>query len=321
MSRRTIEGIDGRARALLSTYTRAGFLPIEPPVLQPVPLADLGGERGDGRIVLVGAANGSDLCLRPDFTIAVARAYLQAGAGKVLTHCYLGPVFRRGNGAASERLQAGVECFGRHDRAAADAEMLALGLEATAQYGVSRPEIFTGDVDLFAAFVAALDLDLAWQRRLLKNFHNKSLLAQDLQWLAWIPTEWPLRPPAETRTLIERYLAIGGNPDEGGIALRALAADADLSFGTALDLFETRTGFLAARGIDVGSIRFATAFQRGFDYDSGFVFELRDPRTNALLVSGSRHDGLLTQLGAPEPITAVGFAADVEELAACAPAT
>ena len=35
------------------------------------------------------------------------------------------------------------------DKAAADAEMLALGLEATTQYGVTAPEIRMGDVALF----------------------------------------------------------------------------------------------------------------------------------------------------------------------------
>ena len=42
----------------------------------------------------------------------------------------------------------------------------------------------------------------------------------------------------------------------------------------ALDLFESRTGFLAARGVDVRRVRFSTAFGRGFDYYTGFVFEL-----------------------------------------------
>ena len=45
----------------------------------------------------------------------------------------------------------------------------------------------------------------------------------------------------------------------------------------ALDLFESRTGFLAARGVDVARIRFSTAFGRGLDYYTGFVFELHDP--------------------------------------------
>ena len=43
-----------------------------------------------------------------------------------------------------EFLQAGIESFGRTDIAAADAEMLALGLEACAQYGLGEPEIRIG---------------------------------------------------------------------------------------------------------------------------------------------------------------------------------
>ncbi len=54
-----------------------------------------------------------------------------------------------GGGRPSEFLQAGIESFGRQDRAAADAEMLALALEATAAFGVTEVEIRTGDVALF----------------------------------------------------------------------------------------------------------------------------------------------------------------------------
>ena len=82
-------------------------------------------------------------------------------------------------------------------------------------------------------------------------------------------------------------------------------------------LLETRTGFLAARGVDVRAIKFSTSFGRGFDYYTGVVFELHDPRAKAALVAGGRYDGLLTRLGAPSPIPAVGFAASIEELAAC----
>jgi ATP phosphoribosyltransferase regulatory subunit len=121
----------------------------------------------------------------------------------------------------------------------------------------------------------------------------------------------------ETRALIERFLAVRGDPDEAAGELRALAADAKLSLGAALDLFETRTGFLAARGIDVRAIHFSTAFGRGFDYYTGFVFELHDARTKGPLIAGGRYDGLLSRLGAREPIPAVGFAASIEELAAC----
>ena len=124
--------------------------------------------------------------------------------------------------------------------------------------------------------------------------------------------------PRDARALIERFLAIEGEPDEAAAELRALASDANLqdALNPALDLFESRTGFLAARGIDLQRVRFATAFSRGFDYYSGLVFELTDPaRTGDPLVAGGRYDGLLSRLGSPEPIPAVGLAAWIERLA------
>jgi ATP phosphoribosyltransferase regulatory subunit len=58
--------------------------------------------------------------------------------------------------------------------------MRALGLEATAHYGVVSADIQIGDVSLFAGLVVGLDLPPAWKRRLIKDFNRKSNLAQDL---------------------------------------------------------------------------------------------------------------------------------------------
>ena len=365
---------DLRAQQLLASYMRAGYTPIDPPLLQPAePFLDLSGEDIRRRIFLTNDPLGRELCLRPDLTIPVSRAYLESSAaGKVAGYCYLGVVFRHREGAATEILQAGIESFGRQDKAATDAEMLSLGQEATTLYGLPAPEIRIGDVGLFTAFVAALDLAPAWKRRLVKDFNRKWSLAHDLDQLALTPTNGlpeyrgvlsalagsdpkaahhlvtdllsiagiaavggrsvaeiaerfleqgalgaSTRLPRDTRALIERFLAVRGDPDEAAGELRALAADANLSLSPALDPFETRTGFLAARGVDVGAIRFSTAFGRGFDYYTGFVFELHDPRSKGPLIAGGRYDGLLTRLGAPEPIQAVGFAASIEELSAC----
>ena len=365
---------DLRAQQLLASYMRAGYTPIDPPLLQPAePFLDLSGEDIRRRIFLTNDPLGRELCLRPDLTIPVSRAYLESSAaGKVAGYCYLGVVFRHREGAATEILQAGIESFGRQDKAATDAEMLSLGLEATTLYGLPAPEIRIGDVGLFTAFVAALDLAPAWKRRLVKDFNRKWSLAHDLDQLALTSTNGTpeyrgvlsalagsdpkaahhlvtdllsiagiaavggrsvaeiaerfleqgalgasTRLPRDTRALIERFLALRGDPDEAAGELRALAADANLSLSPALDPFETRTGFLAARGVDVGAIHFSTAFGRGFDYYTGFVFELHDPRSKGPLIAGGRYDGLLTRLGAPEPIQAVGFAASIEELSAC----
>ncbi|MCF8477630.1 MAG: ATP phosphoribosyltransferase regulatory subunit, partial [Pseudolabrys sp.] len=98
----------------------------------------------------------------------------------------------------------------------------------------------------------------------------------------------------------------------------ALAADANLTneMAPALDLLESRNGFMAAGDIDLKRVAFSTALGRGFDYYTGFVFELTDSaRTGDPLVAGGRYDGLLTRLGAREPIAAVGLAVWIERLA------
>ena len=121
--------------------------------------------------------------------------------------------------------------------------------------------------------------------------------------------------PRDALDLIKRFLAIAGDPDDAIAQLRALAADARLNITAAIDQFESRVGFMAARGIDTGTTRFSTSFGRGVDYYTGFEFELH-ARGDGVepLVAGGRYDGLMTQLGAPNPIPAVGFSVWVEAL-------
>ncbi len=170
------------ADALLLSFAEAGYQLAEPAILQPAePFLDLSGEDIRKSLYLTTDPSGEELCLRPDLTIPVARDYLASpAAGQPAGFCYLGPVFRYRGGAASEFQQAGIESFGRQDRAAADAEMLALGLEATAAFGLTEIDIRTGDVALFAALIDALDLYPVWRRRLIKDFNRKGDLEMDL---------------------------------------------------------------------------------------------------------------------------------------------
>ncbi|HZD91682.1 MAG TPA: ATP phosphoribosyltransferase regulatory subunit, partial [Pseudolabrys sp.] len=336
---------DPRAEALVASYERAGYGRVAPPLLQPAePFLDLSGEDIRKRMYLTAAPGGGELCLRPDLTIPVSRDYLaSSAAGAPAAFCYLGPVFRHRDDGSPEFLQAGIESFGRPDTAAADAEMLARGLEATAHYGLPAPVIQVGDVALFTALIDALELPPAWKRRLTKDFNRKVNLAQDLDRLvlggnngrpeyqgvlaalagadpkgaralvtdllsiaginavggrsvAEIAERFleqsalgaSAKLPRDVRGLIERFLGISGDPDQAAAELRALVGEANLSeaMAPALDLFEHRTGFLAAQGVDPRNVHFSTAFGRGFDYYTGFMFELTDPdRTGDPLVA------------------------------------
>jgi ATP phosphoribosyltransferase regulatory subunit len=366
-----VTGTAARAAALLSSFIQAGYIKAEPAILQPAePFLDLSGEDIRKSLYLTSDSGGEELCLRPDLTIPVARDYLASSkAGKPAGFCYLGPVFRYRGGRSSEFPQAGIESFGRQDRAAADAEMLALGLEAVAAFGIADVDIRTGDVALFTALIDSLDLYPVWRRRLMKDFNRKVSLALDIERLTLASgpghneyegvlaalagsdrkaalalvtdmmsiagativggrsldeiadrflEQSTLKSgalPHEALTIIKRFLAISGDPDDALGQLRALASDAGLDIHRAIDQVESRTGFMAARGVETDSISFATAFGRGVDYYTGFEFELqRKDQDDEPLVAGGRYDDLMTRLGAAAPIPAVGFAVWIEAL-------
>jgi len=184
-SANSTSGTANWADALLLSFAQAGYVRAEPAILQPAePFVDLSGEDIRKSLYLTSDASGEELCLRPDLTIPVARDYLASPrAGQPAGFSYLGPVFRYRSGEPSEFLQAGIESFGRQDRAAADAEMLALALEATAAFGVGNVEIRTGDVALFNSLIDALQLYPVWRRRLIKDFNRKIDLAHDIEQL------------------------------------------------------------------------------------------------------------------------------------------
>jgi ATP phosphoribosyltransferase regulatory subunit len=360
------------ADALLLSFAQAGYALAEPAILQPAePFLDLSGEDIRKSLYLATDATGEELCLRPDLTIPVAREYLASGkAGQAVGYSYLGAVFRYRGSAPSEFLQAGIESFGRLDRPAADAEMLALALEATHAFGVNEVEIRTGDVALFTALLDAIDLYPVWRRRLIKDFNRKISLEQDIERLTTASAatrneyEGVLAAlagsdrkaalalvtdlmsiagttnvggrtvaeiadrfleqstlkggalPRDALKIIKRFLAISGDPRDAIVQLRALAADAKLNIGAAIDALEARVGFMAARGIDTALTRFSTSFGRGLDYYTGFEFELH-AKGNGIepLVAGGRYDGLLKRLGSAAAIPAVGFSVWVEALA------
>jgi len=171
------------ADTLLQSFAQAGYVHSEPDILQPAdPFLDLSGEDIRKSLYLTTDATGEELCLRPDLTIPVARDYLASSrAGQPAGFSYLGPVFRYRSGRKSQFLQAGIESFGRQDRPAADAEMLALALQAASAFGLNDVEIRTGDVALFTALIDALDLYPVWRRRLIKDFNRKVSLTDDIE--------------------------------------------------------------------------------------------------------------------------------------------
>ncbi len=354
----------------LGHFLEAGFERTEPPILHPAAIfLDMSGEEVRRRLFLTASASGEELCLRPEYTIPVCRAYLASDkAGGIAEYSYLGSVFRAQGGHGGERTQTGLESFVRRDAEAADAEIFALAFEAATAAGGVPLAARLGDAGLFDSLLDSLKVPEVWRRRLrrgvargrgLDSIFNRpsqgalaqpgvlaalesadhvgaKALVEDLLAIAGIDAvggrsageiadrfleQASLRSgepiEAEKRAVLEAFLAISGDPDEAAVELRHLADSARLDLRSALDAFERRNGFIAARGVAIDETRFSAAFVRDFDYYTGFVFEAHDPGCPGAktALSGGRYDGLAKRLGATDDIPAVGAAITLDRLA------
>ena len=351
-----------RVGAATTVLREAGYRTIDPAIIQVAsPFLDLGGEDIRASLYFTTDRAGAELCLRPEFTIPVCRAYLADGhAGKPARFSCAGPVFRFRSGEPDEFVQVGLESFGRTDTAAADAEILGLGIDAVTASGCGPLATVFGDAGLLTALLDALQLPATWQRRLKRgldkgeqpasilaaapgraNDHAGVLaalagtdeagaraLVDDLLSIAGIASvggrsaseiaerflgQVALRTaPAfgrEQQAVLERYLAIHGEPDASAAELRALARDAGLDLGAALDLFEERISFMAVQGVDLRTTTFSGAFRHNLDYYTGFVFQARGlGASGGPVLTGGRYDRLAQSLGSTVAIPAVGAA-------------
>lgn len=342
---------------LLALFQQSGFTPSEVPILQPAePFIELSGEDIRRRLFLVSDTGSEEMCLRPEFTIPAARAHIAAHEmPAVAAYAFAGPVFRQRAEGPGEFVQAGLESFGRSDIEAADAEMLALAIEAEAVLGGPQHQIRIGDVGLAAGLIDELQLPNAVARRLRQQGMSAAAaekprasglssyqgvlnalkgadpaearaFVKDLLSIAGLKASGGRTPQeiadrflekaseettglsAEQAEILKRFLAISGDPDSVAVEVRALGAEAGLDLNAAVDRFETRTGFMAARGIDLGRLHAAAGFTRNLDYYSGFVFEFVGKPGDRPAIAGGRYDGLLKRLGAKADIPAVGCA-------------
>jgi len=152
----------------LDHFLGSGFARIEPSVLQPAAaFLDMSGEEIRGRLYLTSDASGAELCLRPEYTIPVCLAHLASPQSSAeAQYAYLGPVFRARPGQSGEMIQTGLESYGNPEIEAADAEILALALEAAEAAGSGPLKVRIGDARVFDGVLGALGLPDVWLRRL-----------------------------------------------------------------------------------------------------------------------------------------------------------
>ncbi len=182
------EDLEAQAQRLMATFTRAGYEHVAPSIIQPANMfLDVVGESLRARTYVFSDPDGDELCLRPDLTVPTCRLHLaRHPQGAVpARYCYNGPAFRYQPGGDTsahprEFRQAGIESFAAADREQADAEVLALIVEALRDAGIASSGSGFGDLGLFRALLGALSMPERWRRRLQHHFWRPEAFRAEL---------------------------------------------------------------------------------------------------------------------------------------------
>ncbi len=118
--------------------------------------------------------------------------------------------------------------------------------------------------------------------------------------------------------MIDYYLAVSGPPMEAAERVAMIAKGAGIDLGPALYAYTRRFERLQTSGVDLGRATFATEFGRNLEYYSGLVFQIEVAGIDDAIAGGGRYDGLLSHLGAPKEVPAIGSAIHTERLLAAA---
>ena len=124
--------------------------------------------------------------------------------------------------------------------------------------------------------------------------------------------------PKEVATVIDYYLSVSAPPRDAVEKVAMIAKGADLDLGPALNTVVRRFDRLESEGIDLSAAVMSTEFGRKLEYYSGLVFQIEAPGMGETepVAGGGRYDNLLSALGAPRPVPAVGSAIHTERLLA-----
>ncbi|MGB7206111.1 MAG: ATP phosphoribosyltransferase regulatory subunit [Anderseniella sp.] len=163
--------------SMTDVFEAAGAAFIETDIIQPADVfLERSGEHIRSRTYVFTDPSGKELCLRPDLTVPACRYHLEHAGDPTspARYCYAGKAFRHSttepSATAGEFDQVGLELFAHGDAARDDAEVLALTLAALKNANVTDVHIETGDLGLFAALLASLDMPERWRTRLKRQF-------------------------------------------------------------------------------------------------------------------------------------------------------
>lgn len=124
------------------------------------------------------------------------------------------------------------------------------------------------------------------------------------------------RLDAEHRAALDAFLALEVSIADAPEALRRTASSHGLEIAGALETFANRIDALREAEFDVVNSVFRAGFGRRLDYYTGLVFEIQSAGLAKPVAGGGRYDRLMSLLGAPDTVPAVGFSIWLDRVAA-----
>jgi ATP phosphoribosyltransferase regulatory subunit len=203
-------------------------------------------------------------------------------------------------GRQCEFYQGGVELMGVSG-AGADAEVIALAVQALKEAGLENFQVSLGQVDFINGIMEQAQLS-AEERHAIKT----AMVKHDLVGLENILNESKMAD--RLKEVLVKAPLLNGKDD---MLKRAYAMVCNNQSKRALDNLMEIYELLKAYGV-ADYVTFDLGLIRDFDYYTGMVFEAYTAGLGFPLCGGGRYDNLLSAFGAPCPAT--GFALGVERI-------
>lgn len=248
---------------------------------------------------------GNTLVLRPDFTPSIARcaAKYYMDTDMSVRFCYKGNTFTNTSnlqGKLKEVTEMGAELIG-DGSVLADAEMIALCVQALLKSGLTNFQVSIGEIDYIKGLCAQAGLDDDAQMELrelisIKNFYR----AQEL-----------LKNYGVSSDIVKTIMEIGNLVGQADILDEAMKlASNEVSKGAVKrlkDLYQ----MLKVYGVDK-YVSFDLGMVSKYHYYTGIIFKAYTYGVGDAVVKGGRYDKLLEQFG--KPSAAIGFVIVIDDL-------
>lgn len=248
---------------------------------------------------------GNTLVLRPDFTPSIARCAAKYFMDESipLRFCYMGNNFINTNdlqGKLKETTQMGAELLGDASPEA-DAEMIAMLVEALLNSGLKEFQVSVGQIDYFKGLCAHAQLDEETEFELREFISNRNEFgAQEILLGKNIPEQ-----------SIQALLGVNSLFGSYEILDRALEAADNPRSQRAIERLKQVYELLKIYGVDK-YISFDLAMVSKYNYYTGVIFNAYTYQAGSAIAKGGRYDNLLEKFGKPAPAT--GFVVMIDDL-------